>query len=459
MNQNDIHKLIEKQRAYFYSNETLNIEKRIHALKKLKTCIQKNEAEIATALEADLGKSNFESYMCETGLVLSEISYMLKHIRRFTREKRVHTPLSQFHSRSFTKPGPYGVVLIMSPWNYPFLLSLDPLIDAIAAGNTVILKPSAYSPNTSKLIEKMIRECFSPEMVAVVTGGRAENTSLLEEHFDYIFFTGGIAVGKLVMEKAAQHLTPVSLELGGKSPCIIDQTADLPLAAKRLAFGKYLNAGQTCVAPDYVLVHRDVHDGLLALLAGEIAAFYGSDPLACPDYGRIVNEKHFHRLMGLMDSGRVVCGGTGSAETLQIAPTVLADVSPDSPVMSEEIFGPVLPVLAYESLDEAVAFVNARPKPLALYLFTTDKAAERRVLRDCSFGGGCINDTIIHLATSDMGFGGVGESGMGSYHGKLSFDTFTHYKSIVKKSNRLDLPVRYQPYTKEKERMLRRVLK
>ena len=459
MNQNDIHKLIEKQRAYFYSNETLNIEKRIHALKKLKTCIQKNEAEIATALEADLGKSNFESYMCETGLVLSEISYMLKHIRRFTREKRVHTPLSQFHSRSFTKPGPYGVVLIMSPWNYPFLLSLDPLIDAIAAGNTVILKPSAYSPNTSKLIEKMIRECFSPEMVAVVTGGRAENTSLLEEHFDYIFFTGGIAVGKLVMEKAARWLTPVTLELGGKSPCIIDQTADLPLAAKRLAFGKYLNAGQTCVAPDYVLVHRDVHDGLLALLAGEIAAFYGSDPLACPDYGRIVNEKHFHRLMGLMDSGRVVCGGTGSAETLQIAPTVLADVSPDSPVMSEEIFGPVLPVLAYESLDEAVAFVNARPKPLALYLFTTDKAAERRVLRDCSFGGGCINDTIIHLATSDMGFGGVGESGMGSYHGKLSFDTFTHYKSIVKKSNRLDLPVRYQPYTKEKERMLRRVLK
>ncbi len=304
-----------------------------------------------------------------------------------------------------------------------------------------------------RLLAKSERTGEAPEAI------RREGEALLEQKFDYIFFTGSVAVGRLVMEKAARWLTPVTLELGGKSPCIIDQTADLPLAAKRLAFGKYLNAGQTCVAPDYVLVHRDVHDGLLALLAGEIAAFYGSDPLACPDYGRIVNEKHFHRLMGLMDSGRVVCGGTGSAETLQIAPTVLADVSPDSPVMSEEIFGPVLPVLAYESLDEAVAFVNARPKPLALYLFTTDKAAERRVLRDCSFGGGCINDTIIHLATSDMGFGGVGESGMGSYHGKLSFDTFTHYKSIVKKSNRLDLPVRYQPYTKEKERMLRRVLK
>ena len=338
MNQNDIHKLIEKQRAYFYSNETLNIEKRIHALKKLKTCIQKNEAEIATALEADLGKSNFESYMCETGLVLSEISYMLKHIRRFTREKRVHTPLSQFHSRSFTKPGPYGVVLIMSPWNYPFLLSLDPLIDAIAAGNTVILKPSAYSPNTSKLIEKMIRECFSPEMVAVVTGGRAENTSLLEEHFDYIFFTGSQNVGREVMRKSSAHLTPVTLELGGKSPCIVDESADLKLAARRIVFGKYLNCGQTCVAPDYVLCDVRIRDRLVEAIREEIARQFGEDPLQNPDYGKIINEKHFHRLLGLMDAGKIVCGGQYDEKSLRIAPTVMTDVDWSDAVMGEEIF-------------------------------------------------------------------------------------------------------------------------
>ena len=309
MNQNDIHELVEKQRAYFYSNETLNIEKRIHALKKLKTCIQKNEAEIATALEADLGKSNFESYMCETGLVLSEISYMLKHIRKFSREKRVHTPLAQFHSRSFTKPGPYGVVLIMSPWNYPFLLSLDPLIDAIAAGNTVILKPSAYSPHTSALIEKMIRECFSPEMVAVVTGGRAENTSLLEEYFDYIFFTGSQNVGREVMKKSSAHLTPVTLELGGKSPCIVDESADLKLAARRIVFGKYLNCGQTCVAPDYICCHSSVKDAFLAEVKKQISLQFGEQPLSSSNYGKIINEKHFHRISGLINHDKVIFGG------------------------------------------------------------------------------------------------------------------------------------------------------
>ena len=354
MNQNDIHKLIEKQRAYFYSNETLNIEKRIHALKKLKTCIQKNEAEIATALEADLGKSNFESYMCETGLVLSEISYMLKHIRRFSREKRVHTPLSQFHSRSFTKPGPYGVVLIMSPWNYPFLLSLDPLIDAIAAGNTVILKPSAYSPNTSKLIEKMIRECFSPEMVAVVTGGRAENTSLLEEHFDYIFFTGSQNVGREVMKKSSAHLTPVTLELGGKSPCIVDESADLKLAARRIVFGKYLNCGQTCVAPDYICCHSSVKDAFLAEVKKQISLQFGEQPLSSSNYGKIINEKHFNRISGLIDKNKVVFGGQTDSETLQISPTVMDHVTYEDKVMQEEIFGPIMPILTYDSLDELI---------------------------------------------------------------------------------------------------------
>ena len=459
MNQNDIHKLIEKQRAYFYSNETLNIEKRIHALKKLKTCIQKNEAEIATALEADLGKSNFESYMCETGLVLSEISYMLKHIRRFTREKRVHTPLSQFHSRSFTKPGPYGVVLIMSPWNYPFLLSLDPLIDAIAAGNTVILKPSAYSPNTSKLIEKMIRECFSPEMVAVVTGGRAENTSLLEEHFDYIFFTGSQNVGREVMKKSSAHLTPVTLELGGKSPCIVDESADLKLAARRIVFGKYLNCGQTCVAPDYILCDKAIRDQLIDAIKSEIRRQFGKHPLENPNYGKIINRKHFQRLQGLIDSSKVIIGGQSDAKILRIAPTVMKNVTWDDAIMGEEIFGPILPILTYESLDDAIQTVESHPHPLALYFFSEDKAAQKKVLDRCHFGGGCINDTIIHLATSAMPFGGVGESGMGGYHGQAGFDEFTHYRSIVDKKTWMDLPVRYQRYNKFKRKMLRMFLK
>ena len=455
MNQNDIHKLIEKQRAYFYSNETLNIEKRIHALKKLKTCIQKNEAEIATALEADLGKSNFESYMCETGLVLSEISYMLKHIRRFTREKRVHTPLSQFHSRSFTKPGPYGVVLIMSPWNYPFLLSLDPLIDAIAAGNTVILKPSAYSPNTSKLIEKMIRECFSPEMVAVVTGGRAENTSLLEEHFDYIFFTGSQNVGREVMRKSSAHLTPVTLELGGKSPCIVDESADLKLAARRIVFGKYLNCGQTCVAPDYICCHSSVKDAFLAEVKKQISLQFGEQPLSSSNYGKIINEKHFDRINSLIDPSKTVCGGGSNRETLQIEPTVLDNVTFEDPVMQQEIFGPVLPVLTYDSLGGAVTKINSMAHPLALYIFTEDEKNAREVTSRCGFGGGCINDVLIHLATSNMGFGGFGESGMGSYHGIDGFRTFSHYKSIVDKKTWIDLPMRYQKYRKVYEKMVR----
>lgn len=454
-----IEQLVAAQKAFFNTGATRDAAYRRSALAALRQALTEREADICAALKADLHKSPFESYMCEVGLVRSELDYMEKHLERLMRTRRVKTPLAQFPARSFVVPEPLGVALVMSPWNYPFMLALDPLVGAIAAGSCAVLKPSAYTPATSRILKELLESCFAPEYIAVVEGGRAENEALLEQKFDYIFFTGSVAVGKLVMEKAARWLTPVTLELGGKSPCIIDKTANLPLAAKRLAFGKYLNAGQTCVAPDYVLAHKDVRDELLALLEREITAFYGSDPLSCPDYGRIVNEKHFRRLMGLMDSGRVVCGGTGNAETLQIAPTVLADVSPDSPVMAEEIFGPVLPVLTYDSLDEAVAFVNARPKPLALYLFTTDKAAERRVLRDCSFGGGCVNDTIIHLATSDMGFGGVGESGMGSYHGKLSFNTFTHYKSIVKKSNRLDLPIRYQPYTEKKERLLRLFLK
>lgn len=459
MNQNDIHELVEKQRAYFYSNATLNIDGRIHALKKLKACILKHEKEIASALEADLGKSNFESYMCETGLVLSEISYMLKHIRKFAREKRVHTPLAQFHSRSFMKPGPYGVVLVMSPWNYPFLLSLDPLVDAIAAGNTVILKPSAYSPNTSELIEKMIRECFSSEAVAVVTGGRAENTSLLEEHFDYIFFTGSQNVGKEVMKKASAHLTPVTLELGGKSPCIVDESADLKLAARRIVFGKYLNCGQTCVAPDYICCHSSVKDVFLTEVKNQIQLQFGAKPLSNPNYGKIINEKHFNRISGLIDADKVICGGHTDADTLRIEPTVMDHVTYEDSVMQEEIFGPIMPVLTYDSLDELILKINTMPHPLALYFFTRNKAAAHKVTAQCQFGGGCINDTIIHLATSEMPFGGFGESGMGGYHGKEGFRTFSHYKSIVDKKTWLDLPMRYQPYKGINDKLIHLFLK
>ena len=454
MNQNDIHELVEKQRAYFYSNKTLNIDRRIHALMQLQTCILKYEKEIAKALEADLGKSSFESYMCETGLVLSEISYMLKHIRKFSREKRVHTPLAQFHSRSFTKPGPYGVVLIMSPWNYPFLLSLDPLIDAIAAGNTVILKPSAYSPHTSALIKKMIHECFEPEMITVVTGGRTENTSLLEEHFDYIFFTGSQNVGKEVMKKASVHLTPVTLELGGKSPCIIDSTADLKLAARRIVFGKYLNCGQTCVAPDYICCHSSVKDVFLDEVRKQIQIQFGEHPLSNPDYGKIINEKHFNRISGLINADKVICGGHTDPDTLRIEPTVMDHITYKDKVMQEEIFGPIMPILTYDSLDDLICKINSMPHPLALYFFTRDKAAARKVTSQCQFGGGCINDTIIHLATSEMSFGGFGESGMGGYHGKEGFRTFSHYKSIVDKKTWLDLPMRYQPYKEINDKLI-----
>lgn len=459
MNQNEIHTLVDKQRSYFYSNETLNIDVRINALKKLQKSIQNHENDIAVALSADLGKSNFEGYMCETGLVLSEISYMLKHIHRFAKEKRVHTPLSQFHSRSFTKPGPYGVVLVMSPWNYPFLLSLDPLIDAIAAGNTVILKPSAYSPATSKLISDMISECFSPEYVAVVTGGRAENTCLLEEHFDYIFFTGSQNVGKEVMQKASAHLTPVTLELGGKSPCIVDESADLKLAARRIVFGKYLNCGQTCVAPDYICCHSSVKDAFLKEVKKQIQIQFGTDPLANPDYGKIINEKHFRRISGLIDNSKVICGGHTDADTLRIEPTVMDHVTYDDKVMQEEIFGPVMPVLTYDSLDELIHQINSMAHPLALYFFTRSKTAARKVTSQCQFGGGCINDTIIHLATSEMPFGGFGESGMGGYHGREGFRTFSHYKSIVDKKTWLDLPMRYQPYKKLNDKLIHFFLK
>ncbi len=459
MTETEIRQIVENQRTYFYTGATLPLSHRIEALKKIQSYILTHEAEIGKAIRKDLGKSDFESYMCETGLVLSEITYMLKRIRSFAKEKNVLTPLAQFHSRSFKKPSPYGVALIMSPWNYPFLLTIDPLIDALAAGNTVVLKPSAYSPYTSAVIQSMIEECFDTRYVAVITGGRAENTCLLNEHFDYIFFTGSQTVGKEVMRHAAAHLTPVTLELGGKSPCIVEESANIKLAARRIVFGKYLNCGQTCVAPDYIYCDRKIKDQLLAEIKRQIKRQFRSEPLTNKNYGKIINEKHFDRITKLIDSSKVVFGGKCDHTTLKIEPTVMDHVTFDDAVMQEEIFGPILPILTYDSLDQAIHKINSMPHPLALYVFTSDKTAARKVTARCGFGGGCINDTIIHLATSEMGFGGFGESGMGSYHGKDGFRTFSHYKSIVDKKTWLDLPMRYQPYRKINEKLIHLFLK
>ncbi len=448
MNQDQIEQLVKKQRAFFDTGATLSVDYRINALKKLRAALTEKEESIAKAIRADLGKSTEESYMCETGLVISEISYLLRHIRRFAKEKTVPTPLAQFASRSCRKPTPYGVTLVMSPWNYPLLLTLDPLADALAAGNTVIIKPSAYSPATSELLRELISGLFPEEYVAVVTGGREENGYLLEQKFDYIFFTGSKAVGRTVLEKASRHLTPVTLELGGKSPCIVDASANLKLAARRIVFGKFLNCGQTCVAPDYILCQESVKDRLLEELKAEILHQYGADPLHNDAYGKIISQKHFDRVTGLIDGQKVVHGGGSDPQTRKIEPTILDNVTWEDAVMGQEIFGPVLPVLTFENLDSVIHTVNSHDKPLALYIFAEDKAVIRKVTSRCAFGGGCVNDCIIHLATSQMGFGGVGESGMGAYHGKTGFDTFTHYKSIVDKKTWLDLPMRYQPYRK-----------
>lgn len=450
-----IEKIVERQRAFFRTDRTKELQFRMEALNRLEASIKKHEEDINLALKKDLNKSGFESYMTEVGLTLSELSYVKRHLPFWNMKKWRLSPLAQFHAESFTVSEPYGVVLVMAPWNYPFMLCMEPLIGAIAAGNCCVLKPSAYAPAVSSVLSTVIRDAFPGKYVAVVEGGRKENTQLLDQRFDYIFFTGSVAVGKLVMEKASQNLTPVTLELGGKSPCIVTRDAKLSLAAKRLVFGKYLNSGQTCVAPDYLLIDERVKEEFLAYVIYWIEKMLGKEPLKNPDYPKMINEKHYQRVMNLIRGEKITCGGYGNPDTLQITPTVLEDVSWDAPVMREEIFGPVLPVLTFKHLDEAIVRVKEREKPLALYIFTERRETEDKILKGLSFGGGCINDTIIHLATSRMGFGGVGGSGMGSYHGKKSYDTFSHEKSIVRKSTWMDMPIRYMPYTVVKEKLLR----
>lgn len=447
MNREEIQSIVSMQRKFFDSGATRSVDKRIEYLNKIKTYIINNESVIAAALKADLGKSPYESYLCEIAVVVAEVNYMLKHIRKLTKNKTVLTPFGQQLSHSYIRPMPYGVTLIMSPWNYPFMLTLPPVIDAISAGNTCIVKTSAYSPNTSEAVKNMLESIFPPEYVTVITGGREENKYLLDEKFDYIFFTGSKNIGRLVLEKAAGNLTPVTLELGGKSPTIVDETAKLALAARRLVFGKGFNVGQTCVAPDYVYVHKSVKDEFIKCIKSEILRQFG-DCINNDDYGCIINDKHFNRITGLIDKEKVVFGGKSDPETRKIQLTVMDNVTWDDAVMKEEIFGPVLPILTYENIDDVIDEIRKHDKPLALYVFSENKAAIEKIHSSCTFGGGCVNETDIHVITTAMGFGGVGESGMGQYHGKCGFDTFTHYASIVDKVSWFDLGQRYQPYSK-----------
>ncbi len=454
-----MHDTIAAQRRYFLSHATLEVEFRLKALSCLRKAILKWEPRLVEALRADLGKSSTESYMSEIGMVLAGLRDVRRHLRRWARGYRVMAPPAQFPSTCRVVPEPYGVSLVISPWNYPVLLALDPLVGALAAGNTCVLKPSELAPATAEVLGQMLAETFPPEYVAVVQGGVEVSNALLAESFDYIFFTGSPRVGHIVMEAAARHLTPLTLELGGKSPCIVDETADVRMAARRIAFGKILNVGQTCVAPDYALVHINCKGAFINAFREEVEQMLGEEPLKNPNYPCIINERHFERIVHLMKVGVAMVGGKADAATRRIEPTLLVDVPEDAPCMQEEIFGPLLPVITYESIEEVENFILSRPKPLACYIFTGNRMLEKRLLKHLSFGGGCVNDTIIHLAVPGLPFGGVGNSGMGAYHGKASFDTFSHKKSVLRKGTWLDLPFRYQPFTRFKELILRLFLR
>ena len=458
MERDELKRILEKQRAFFATGATLDPDYRTEALYNLRKTVLDCQGEIAAALREDLGKSEMESYMCETGMLLSEIDWQIRHVDRLSKNARKHTPLAQFAAKSYVHPEPLGNVLVMSPWNYPLLLSLEPAVDAIAAGNTVVIKPSAYSPASSRVVAEIVETALPEDYAAVVTGGREENAALLEEKWDKIFFTGSKAVGRTVLEKAAKHLTPCTLELGGKSPCIVDQDAKIELAARRIVFGKFLNCGQTCVAPDYVFVHKSVANEFVDAVLRQVKGQFG-DYLENKDYGKIINEKHFDRIASLIDPEKTAYGGRLNKELLKIEPSVMVGVTPEDAVMQQEIFGPILPILEYEYTQDVIEYIDANEKPLALYVFTENQGLAKYIVDHVRYGGGCINDVIIHLANSSMGFGGVGESGMGSYHGKAGFDCFTHQKSIVDKKTWIDLNMRYQPYKKSMQRLVKLFLR
>ena len=447
--------VVRKQREYFYSGETLSVDFRLKQLKLLKESMSKHKDALYKAFKLDYNKCEFDVVATEYSMVLTELDYMLKHLKRLAKAKKVTTEIVNFPSKGKVIPHPYGVVLIMSPWNYPFQLTMSPLVGAIAAGNTAVVKPSNYSKNVSNVINDILG-VFDDKYIKTVLGGREQNQALLDQEFDYIFFTGGETVGKLVMEKASRHLTPVSLELGGKSPCIIDETSDIDIAAKRVAWGKFLNAGQTCVAPDYVLVHKSIHDKFTQKLIEYIKSFYYVKGRLTDNFPWIINERHAQRIEGLIDQEKLIFGGKRIERLIE--PTILDNCTYQDNVMQEEIFGPVLPILTFESLDEVISDRHKLPKPLAFYIFSNSKDNINKLLTNCTFGGGCINDTVMHLTNANLPFGGVGASGMGSYHGAKSFETFSHYKSVLVKG-KMEVNIKYPPYTKEKLELVKKIMK
>ncbi|MBY6796469.1 aldehyde dehydrogenase [Clostridium botulinum] len=453
-----IRDMLKKQKSFFDKGYTKDINFRIEALKKLKHNIKINENNIFKALKIDLNKSEFETFITEIGIVYDEINGAIKNMKKWSKPKKVKTPITNFLASSYIYNEPYGVALIMSPWNYPFQLIMAPLVGAISAGNCVLLKPSELAVETEKIIVKIIKDTFSDEYIGVITGGIEESTALLKEKFDYIFYTGGINVGKIVMRAAAEHLTPITLELGGKSPCIVDKDANIDLAARRIAWGKFLNAGQTCVAPDYLVVHRNIKEKLISSIEDYIVEFFGENTFESEDYPRIINERHFKRLEGYLKEGKIVSGGNTDINNLYIEPTIIEGINFENRIMEEEIFGPIFPVIEFEDIDKVIDIVKNNPKPLALYYFSENKEKQEFIIKNISFGGGCINDTIMHLSTSTLPFGGVGSSGIGGYHGRASFDTFSHKKSILKKSNLIDVKIRYAPF-KGKINLAKRLFK
>lgn len=457
---NKYENILEKQREYLSNTGTISVDKRIDNLKKLKNVIKKYEDEIIDALNKDLGKHIFEAYSNEVGFVYGSIDFAIKNLKSWTKVKKVKNDAAQLPGKSYIYKSPYGAVLIIGPYNYPFQLTIEPLIGAIAGGNTVILKPSEYATATETMVEKIIKETFEEEYIAVITGDYKVNSELLDLQFDYIFFTGSVNVGKIVMEKASKHLTPVTLELGGKSPVIVDNTANLKISAKRILWGKLTNAGQTCVAPDYVLAHEYIYEELIDEFKNTIKEFYGEDIKSNKEFGRIINERHMNRLNNILEQDRekIVVGGDVDFDQRYISPTILRDVTLDDSVMSDEIFGPILPVIKYKDMEDLKYYISKHKNPLALYVFSEDEDFCEDVITRFSFGGGCVNDTISHVASAHLPFGGVGTSGMGNYHGKASFDTFTHTKSIVKKSTKIDLKLVFPPY-KEKVNLIKKVMK
>jgi aldehyde dehydrogenase (NAD+) len=445
----EITELIQEQRGYFRAGTTRDVSFRREQLERLREMVRQNRDRIMQAVVEDLRKPPFEMFASETAFLLAEVDFALKNLSCWTDPSRVKGPLLFLGAECRVHPEPYGVVLIISPWNYPFMLLFAPLIGAIAAGNCAILKPSEASPHSSHVIAELISETFDPRHIAVLEGGMEVNEPLLQQDFDYIFFTGSTSVGKKVLTAAAEHLTPVTLELGGKSPCIVDEFPRLRYASRRIAFGKWLNAGQTCIAPDYLLVHRDIKQRLLDELAKAVHSFYGPDPQHSRHYARIINGSHFARLSRLLEEGTIVLGGESDADDLYIAPTIIDEPGWEAPVMREEIFGPILPVISYRGLDEAIELVNAGPKPLALYFFSEDRRKQHKVLRETSAGGVCINTTMLQESMQTLPFGGVGNSGMGAYHGKASFNTFTHYKGVFDQRLPLDMVLR-PPYPDSK---------